>query len=273
VNTTDSEGASPPVPEKTDPRLHATAALGVAWALLPALFGFLLLGSIGVAGDWLRDDMVRGAIVFAVLFAITSGLGLLPTYAQAVLGGWVFGLIGGVPLALAGFAGGALIGYGLTRVIGRDALAQRIAKHPKSDAISRALIGRGAARTTAVVALLRCPPNSPFALTNLVMAGGGVRFVPFIIGTCLGMLPRTAVMVGVGAAGAATGARDLQALVRDKGAWFLIAAIASTIVVLMILSALSKRALVGIEAEASRTVDRNKPGSTTRPLVGGDSEV
>jgi len=260
-------------PPKSDPRLHATAALGIAWALVPLLLGFVLIGSIGIIGDWLREDLLRGAALFALLFAITSGLGLLPTYAQAVLGGWVFGLIGGVPLALVGFAGGAMVGYGMTRVVGKDALAQRIAKHPKADAISRSLIGRGAARTTVVVALLRCPPNSPFALTNLVMAGGGVKFVPFIVGTCLGMLPRTAVMVGIGAAGASTGARDLQDLAKEKGPMFLLAAVVSSIIVLMILSALSKRALAGIEAEASRDVVRNKPGSTTRPLTGGDSEV
>lgn len=243
--------------ERPGPRLIATAVLGIAWAVLPAAFGFLLLANIGPASDWLREHRGAGWLVYAVVFAVTSGLGLLPTYAQAVVGGWVFGLAWGSPGALLGFAGGALLGYALTRLVGKQALRERIDRHPRAQVIRESLIDRGFWRTVGTVTLLRLPPNSPFALTNLAMAGAGVRLVPYVVGTILGMAPRTIVMVGLGATGAASGARDLQSLAKERSLFLVIGGIVLTIVVLLILGAVANAALrrAGLTGERQASTD------------------
>ena len=74
--------------------------LALAWVSLPAIFGFWLLAQIGGVSEWYRGWEDRNGLgvallLYIVLFAATSGLGLLPTYAQAFLGGWVFGPIAG----------------------------------------------------------------------------------------------------------------------------------------------------------------------------------
>ena len=144
---------------------------------------------------------------------------------------------------MAGFTGGALLGFAVSRLVGREALRQRIDQHPKAHVIREALVGHGFWRTLGTVTLLRLPPNSPFALTNLAMAGSGVRPLPFLVGTILGMTPRTAVMVGLGAAGAASGARDIVQLVQERSGWQIAAGIGVTIVVLMVLAATGNHAL------------------------------
>ena len=114
---------------------------------------------------------------------------------MAILGGWVFGFAGGFPAALAGFTLAAAIGFGIARIVARDSIERMIAGNARARVVHGALLGRGASRSFGLVTLLRVPPSSPFSLTNLAMAGTGVRLVPFLAGTALGMAPRTVVYV------------------------------------------------------------------------------
>ena len=87
--------------------LIGLGVLAAAWAVVPALFGFWLLAEIGwVSDQYARIEIERGLFMavgaYAVLFGITAGLGLLPTYAQAFLGGWAFGAVYGTIGAMLG---------------------------------------------------------------------------------------------------------------------------------------------------------------------------
>ncbi len=197
-------------------RLGPAGVLGVLWALFPAICGFVLLGSIGRASDWLGAMPETGIYVYIAIFIVSAGFGLLPTYSQAILGGWVFGIAGGFLAALAGFTGASVIGFFITRLVSQDKVEKEIADHVKARAVRDALIGHGFWRTLGTVALLRFPPNSPFALTNLAMSSAGVKLIPFIIGTAIGMAPRTAVAVVMAAKAADTGAKDIQAFLDDS---------------------------------------------------------
>jgi uncharacterized membrane protein YdjX (TVP38/TMEM64 family) len=244
---------SAPIPEESplgaprgvEPRssLRVATLLAVFWSIVPGLAGLALLGWIGPVGDWLRAQGDAGAVLFVIAFALTSGLGLLPTYAQSFLGGWIFGLAVGFTLALGGFAGGAVLGFLVSRVVTGDALERRIAAHPQASVVKEALVGSGFLRTVSTVTLLRLPPNSPFALMNLVLSGGGAGFNPYMLGTITGMIPRTAVVVAFAAAGAAGGSRDIQGLLKETPWWQSIGGIAAMIAVLLILTAIGKRAL------------------------------
>lgn len=231
--------------------LLATGVLGAAWTALPALLGFWLLAELGEIGNQLDARPDSGVWIYAGLFAVTSGLGLLPTYAQAILGGWVFGPVVGVAAALAGFVGGSCIGYLVARLVSRGSVETWIARKPRAAVVREALVGHGFGRTVLVVALLRMPPNSPFALTNLAMSVAGVRLGPFLLGTALGMLPRTVIAVWLAAAAAATGAKDIQTFASERGVWLVVGGVVSMIVVVAIVGSMAKTALRRLAPEAA----------------------
>jgi len=228
--------------------LGPAGVLAAIWLIAPAALGFTLLASLSAASDWLTSLGSGGPIVFAAIFAVTCGFGLLPTYAQAVLGGWVFGVAIGLPAALVGFVGGSLIGWCIARIVSRRSVEQAIERHTEASVIRTALVGRGFWKTLGIVSLLRIPPNSPFALTNLALAACGVRLPAYLLGTLIGMTPRTAVVIIVAAAAAASGAKDLQSFIADgPGLWVFIGGVVVLIIVLMIIASIAKRALKRIQ--------------------------
>lgn len=235
--------ASSPVLDASTTRRNAAFALAIVWVTVPPLIGFKLLANIGAVGEWLKEDPSRGIPAYILLFAISSGLGILPTYAQAILGGWVFGLALGAPAAIAGCVGGALLGWAFSRLVSGRGIESWLDAKPKARAIRTALVGAHQVRLMWLVALLRLPPNSPFAIANLAMASTGVRLLPFMAGTAIGMTPRTIAAAGIAAAGAATGASDIQALIRDQGwLWFGIGIVA-LLAAFSVISHVAKRAL------------------------------
>jgi len=234
--------------------LGPAGLLGIAWATMPAILGITLLFLIGDAAAGLKSLGHWGFLVYMLIFMVTSGLGILPTFAQAVLGGWVFGLPLGLLGALAGFTGGSLIGYGLSRVVAQDRIEELIKNHPRASVVHDALIGRGFWSTTGIVTLLRIPPNSPFALTNLVMASCKVAIAPYIIGVVVGMTPRTALFVGSAAAAASTGAVDIQTFITEgKGTLVLLLGIVLLVAALGIVGWISDRALKKFGLDNSST--------------------
>jgi uncharacterized membrane protein YdjX (TVP38/TMEM64 family) len=183
-------------------RLGPAGPLALLATVSPGICGFVLFAYMGTVGDWLRSHGTLGVVAYTAAFAVLAGLALLPTWAQAVLGGYAFGLLG-LPAALAGFAGGAVIGYELARKLTGDRVMSMLAEKPKWRAVRDALVrdheqGAGFWKSTGMVALIRVPPNSPFALTNIVLASVQVPRVPMLIGTVIGMLPRTAAAVWIG---------------------------------------------------------------------------
>jgi uncharacterized membrane protein YdjX (TVP38/TMEM64 family) len=239
---------TPSPPSSLVRALGPTGLLGVAWTAAPAVCGTLLLVGLSPVSEWLLYHRSLGLALYVVAFVLAGGLGLLPTYAQSILGGWVFGAAVGLPAALVGFTGGSWLGYVIARRVSKDRVEELIERNPRARAIREALVGRGPRRTLLVVALLRLPPNSPFALTNLVMAATGVPLPVFLAGTFLGLVPRTAVAVALAAAAAATGAEDVQTFVRHQGSGHLAAGVVGGMVVLGLVGAIARRALRRVTA-------------------------
>jgi uncharacterized membrane protein YdjX (TVP38/TMEM64 family) len=226
-----------------DPRLVATAALALAWFTLPLGFSIVLFAYLGQVTEWFRGQGSAGIAIATAAFAACAGIGLLPTYAQAVFAGWIFGFAAGLPVSVVGYVGGALLGWALSRAVAGDAIRARIDGHPRWSVVRAALVDASALRTAGLVALLRFPPNSPFAFTNLVLAATGVRFWPMMAGSIAGMLPRTAVAVWIGAQGAATGATDLRELMEKQGVTALVVGVLLLVGVLAVMQHIGNRAL------------------------------
>lgn len=217
-------------------RLGPAAVLGVVWAVLPAIGGFVLLANMAPVSEWLRSHQTAGYAIYIGLFIVTAGLGLLPTYSQAVLAGYAFGVVGGFPAALAGFVGASLVGRVITQRYAQERVERELSTHKKAAAVRAALVGRGFWPTLGIVTLVRVPPNSPFALTNLVLTATGVKLPTYILGTAVGMSPRTLAAVVIGAQ-----ITDWSDASRPK--WLVIGGIALTLVVVIIIGQIASKAI------------------------------
>ena len=176
--------------------------LALAATLLPPLGTAVLIGTIQQSSAWLRANDVLGLVVFVTAFAVCGGFALLPTYTPALVGGWAFGVWTGLAASMAGFTGAAAIGFGVARRVSGDRLVEVLGRHPRGLAIHDAFVQSGILKALLVVALVRLPPNSPFALSTVVLAASRVGLAPFLAGTMVGIAPRAlaAVVVGAGLA-------------------------------------------------------------------------
>lgn len=240
-------------------RLGPAAVMGVMALVLPALGGFVLLYFINDVGPWLREARPNSIAAYVLAFAFFSGFALLPTYAQAIMGGWAFGFAAGFPAAQAGLVAGAIIGYAIARPTASKRVLAIIKEHPRWEAVRVALVGCGYARTLFIITLLRMPPSSPFAMTNLILAGVKVPLSAYALGTFLGMLPRTAMTV--------FWASQIQNMIASDAAreavpWWLVGAgITLSLAVLAVIGLMAKKAL-----------DRFTAGAPVCPPVEGLSK-
>lgn len=238
-----SPSASPAPNPGRSARTPWLVALAAAWIITPIVLGITLLTQVGAASDWLHAHPDIAVATCIAVLAFTTGFGLLPPYVQSIIAGWAFGAAMGTAAVLVGLLGGATIGFLVARALSGDALMRLIAANPRAKAIHHALVEAKQRRTFLLILLLRLPPNSPFALFNLAMGAARVQFRPMIAATAIGMLPRTAFLCSAAAAAAATGAHDIQDLVRRQSWPWLIVGVASFLVALLIIRAIAVRAL------------------------------
>lgn len=225
-------------------RLGPAGPLAVVAGVLPALGGFTLLALLNQVGPWLKSHQAGGFVIYIVGFAVLSGAAILPTYAQAVLGGWAFGFAAGLPAALAGLLGGATLGYGLGRRATGDRVVRLLAEHAKWQAVHDALLGSGFGRTVLIIMLVRL--NSPFALTNFVLAATRVHPLAYGLGTLLGLGPRTAAAVFI-----AAGLKELT-FERTSARWLWIAGIVATVAVVLVIGQIAQNAVARVTQRQGR---------------------
>ncbi len=211
-------------------------ALIILSMTLPGVMGFILITKSAIFRDkrveqWLGSFEPTAAMLIAgAIFALTTGSAMLPTYAFSIACGVYLGLAHGAGAAMIGVTGGALIGYGWGTLLARKKVMAQIERHPRAALIRRAIVDRGIPQETMAVGLIRIPPNSPFALTNLAMSATRVRLIPYLFGTAVGMAPRTLFAVWLGKKFG-----DIQQAKAGGGKWVAIGGIALAIVVFLII--------------------------------------
>lgn len=204
---------------------------------LPILGSTILL-IFGVSlGSWLRENWEIGMPFYLLGVLFFCGLALLPTNVIGIIGGWSFGFEIGILILITGVVGAATISFLIhTRIVG-DKLPTVFQKHQKAQAIYEALLEQNAWRTTLIIFLLRISVIMPFALTNFLMASARVPLGAYIAGTFFGMLPRSSAVVFVGA-----GLSELS-FENPQDSWLIIGGIAATILSVIVIGAISNRAL------------------------------
>jgi uncharacterized membrane protein YdjX (TVP38/TMEM64 family) len=150
------------------------------------------LPSVAAVRSWVDG---AGAATWA---AMVAGLALVlltpvPRSALSVLLGVVAGFGPGLAVALAGGLLGGLAAFGLSRALGRPAVA-RLAG-PGLGKVDRLMVDRG------FWALLagRLIPVVPFVVLSYGAGLTAVRLAPYTLSTALGLVPSTVVQVGIGA--------------------------------------------------------------------------
>ena len=205
--------------------------------VLPFFSGLVLVGLLTTIAPVLRAHWGWGVPLYVGAFVLLAGLALVPTYALALLGGWTFGFAVGFPAALVGYMGGAWLGYELGRRTAGTRVIELLQEHPKWDAVFHALLTGRPVHVVTLIALVRLPPTFPFAPLNLLLAAARVTPRHYLLGSFLGMAPRTVVTVYL----ASRASRLDLATVHDR--WFLLGALLATALVVAILAHISNRAL------------------------------
>ncbi|SDJ96111.1 TVP38/TMEM64 family protein [Nonomuraea jiangxiensis] len=155
------------------------------------------------------QQSVRAAGLWApgvfVLFQVVVTFTPVPRTAFSVAAGVLFGAVLGTVVAVVATIGAAALTFWLVR-LGTAGLAARHADR-RVMAWVRARLER-----SPLVAVLsfRLMPIVPFAVVNYAFGASEVRFLPYLVGTTIGVLPGTVSVVVLG--GAAAGGTSHPAL-------------------------------------------------------------
>ena len=200
--------------------------------------GAVVLLIYGAAfGNWLRENWEVGFVVYFSVVLVFCGLALLATNVIGIIGGWAFGMYLGLTILMAGIVGAAFISFLIHRRIVGDKLPEITEKHPKAQAIYEALVEQGFWRAVTIIFLVRLSVIMPFALTNFLLASAKVPWPSYLLGTLFGMLPRSGAVVFAGA-----GLSELN-FDDPSQTWVIALGIAATIVMVVVISIISRRAL------------------------------
>jgi uncharacterized membrane protein YdjX (TVP38/TMEM64 family) len=205
--------------------------------------GLSVLGSVAtvtaapVVAPWLREQGPAGVAYFVAAFAALGAVALAPTYSTSIVAGWTFGFGVGFPVVLAGTVAGAALCYGTARWAAGARVAAAFAAHPRWEVVRRAFVEAGAVKTLWLVVLLRLSPVLPFGTTNVLLSTTRVPLGTYVLGTLLGLAPRTGLI-----ALAAAGAEQLDLRAADSW-WLLAAGAVATVACIVTFAVLGKRAL------------------------------
>ena len=129
--------------------------------------------------DSARDAGAAGFVAFAVLQLIVAASGILPASVLGIAAGSAYSSPLGFMLAAVGTMAGALLGFGLSRSLFRNAFARQLARRPGLARFDE-LLARDGWR---IVRLLRTSPVMPFAATSYALSMSAAGIKAYVLGT------------------------------------------------------------------------------------------
>ncbi|KAJ8759516.1 hypothetical protein K2173_007133 [Erythroxylum novogranatense] len=142
-----------------------------------------------------------GPAGYALFVAVYAGLEILaiPAIPLTMSAGLLFGSVVGTVIVSVSGTVAASVAFLIARYFARDRILKLVEGNKKFLAIDKAIGENG----FKVVTLLRLSPLLPFSLGNYLYGLTSVKFLPYVLGSWLGMLPGTWAYVSAGAFGRA----------------------------------------------------------------------
>ncbi|KAL7156238.1 hypothetical protein ABFS83_03G130100 [Erythranthe nasuta] len=180
------------------------------------LAGLLFVGFVGGFGafGYIYRDQINafltqfsvfiegyGPAGYALFIAAYAGLEILaiPAIPLTLSAGLLFGSVTGTIMVSISGTVAASIAFLIARYFARERILKLVEGNKKFLAIDKAIGENG----FKVVTLLRLSPLLPFSIGNYLYGLTSVKFVPYVLGSWLGMLPGTWAYVSAGAFGRA----------------------------------------------------------------------
>ncbi len=195
----ETQDFGPPQPASTRLRVWRVVVACSLGLLLP------LIGvSLGATGAFAHITSLREAgwwVVPTYLLSggIIVGFALIPSHLTSLMAGLLFGFAAGLPVAIGIVLIGCWIGFCLGHRYAGGDLRALVDRSRWGRTLATAMIDASFGRAILAVALARLPPQMPFAMTNFLAASSGIRLLPLLLGTALGMAPRISLVVWLGA--------------------------------------------------------------------------
>lgn len=241
--------------------------LGPAWALLafcllcPLLTGPTLVAKLGAIADWLVGQPLRGVPLWTAAMGVVIGLGLLPAYANTLLCGWVFGAALGFASAMTSYLLAACLGHLIAKKVSFSRVDPLIDSSEQARQVRRALLHSSRGRALLIVSLFRLT-GFPYPAGTLVLTSCGVSLRLNLLGAMGGTAPRIATGTLIASRFAATGARDIQALLHGSDSLLRLG-----------LGLVLGLGLLGVIAQISRRALNQLAGSSPREDAGGGGKA
>lgn len=186
------------------------------FGLMPSLFGSFLAGLCLSHSETILSLDFFSLFAYNFLFAFVLGLGFMPTTFYSLLAGYFFGWFS-LPYLVFSYCLASAFGYWLCGKMDKGGLLKLFGEKYPIDAILQKLSDSG----IMLSALCRMSPTLPFAVLNCFFALVRFPFLKYMIGSMLGMIPRTVFAVYIG--GKFTNVHSVADLHSDFSTWFALA--------------------------------------------------
>jgi len=152
--------------------------------------------------DYVRGLGALGYVVYTLGYAI-FGL-FVPASVLTIGAGALFGVVGGTIVVAIGATLTATLAFFLARTVLRKRIERWAERNPKFRAVDKAISREG----PKIVVFVQMAAVFPFLFVNYAFGLTGIRPVPYIIATFIGILPGVIAFVYLGAAGAAVATQN-----------------------------------------------------------------
>jgi len=145
--------------------------------------------------NWIDEEVrgqgVAGEALFVLIGTAFTAIGL-PRQIVSFMGGYAFGIVSGVALALLATVLGCILAFSYARIMGQKVVLKRA---PRRIRKIDAFLSRSPFAMTLVIRLL--PVGSNF-LTCLAAGVSSIGAVSFVVGSAIGYIPQTVIFALVG---------------------------------------------------------------------------
>lgn len=172
-------------------------------SFLPGIIGGLLIILLFVTGRDIEPEFILRCIpagpllapvMLLVMYALKSVSVFLPMLPLQLAAGYLFPAPAAIAINAAGYALGAWISYGRGRRAGDEAIDRLMAEHPR---LSKIIYG-SAENNVFLSFLLRVIGMIPMDVTSMYLGFTGVPFLPYMLASVAGALPKIAAITVMG---------------------------------------------------------------------------